>query len=146
MIDQKIFDNNRDFHGVKGIVFIGEKMIVYRRDTNTNSFPLYIDLPGGGKEKNESPFETFKRELEEEFGIEINKEDVKFSKKYMSVMDSTKESYFIVTKPLEIKENDIIFGNEGLEYFLINPKEYLKLADGIKRQQDKVADYLNTLK
>ena len=61
MIDKNIFSKERNFHGVKGLIFIGNKILVYRRDNNTDSFPLYIDLPGGAKELGESPFETFKR-------------------------------------------------------------------------------------
>ncbi|MCF7834129.1 MAG: NUDIX domain-containing protein [Candidatus Pacebacteria bacterium] len=146
IIDQKIFDKNRNFHGVKGLVFIGDKILTYRRDTKTKSFPLYIDLPGGGKEEGESPFDTFKRETKEEFGIEINPDDVKYAKQYMSAMDTTKESYFIVVNPLNMKESDVVFGDEGLEPVLITPDEYLKLNDAIKRQQDKVVDYLATFK
>lgn len=145
IIDQKIFNKDRNFHGVKGLVFIGDKILTYRRDTNTKSFPLHIDLPGGGKEEGESPFDTFKRETKEEFGIEINSDNVKYAKQYMSAMDATKESYFIVANS-NAKENDIIFGDEGLEPMLITPDEYLKLNDAIKRQQDKVVDYLATFK
>lgn len=141
MIDQKIFEQ-RNFHGTKGIVFIGEKMLVYRRDDKTNDFPLHIDLPGGGKENNETPFESFKREVKEEFGIEIKRGDVVYAKQYISVMDITKESYFIVTKPRDVKESEIVLGNEGLEFFLLKPEEYLKLSDGIGRHQAKVADYV----
>lgn len=145
MIDQKIFEP-RNFHGVKGLVFIGEKMLVSRRDNNTSDFPLHIDLPGGGKENNETPFEAFKREVKEEFGIEIEQSDIVYAKQYMSVMDITKESYFIVVKPLNIKESDIIFGDEGLEFFFIKPEEYLKLSDGIGRHQAKVAEYVEWVK
>jgi 8-oxo-dGTP diphosphatase len=145
MIDQNIF-NERNFHGVKGIIFIRDKMLVYRRDTKTTSFPLCVDLPGGGRENDELPFDTFQRETMEEFGISIDATDVVYAKKYMSIMDPTKESYFIVTRPLDIKESDIIFGDEGLEFMLMSPEEYLQLSHGIKRQQDKVAEYLDTLK
>ena len=144
-IDQNIF-SERNFHGVKGVIFIREKILVYRRDIRTTSFPLCVDLPGGGKENNESPLATFKRELMEEFGIKINSTDVVYAKKYISVMDPMKESYFIVTKPLDIKEDDIVLGDEGLEFMLMDPGEYLKLSDGIKRQQNKVAEYLDAIK
>lgn len=144
MIDQKIFDKTRDFHGVKGIVFINEKMLVYRRDTKTDYFPLFIDLPGGERENDESPFETFKREVKEEFGLEINEGDIVYAKKYMSVIEDSKESYFIVVKPVNIKESDIIFGDEGLEFFLMEPKEYLNLDDALKRHQAKVTEYIDS--
>lgn len=145
MIDQNIFDNNVNFHGVKGLVFIKDKIVVFRRDTKTTNFPLQVDLPGGGRENNESPFETFKREVMEEFGIYLEKDDVISSKKYQSVLDPSKEVYFIITKSLNITEQDIVFGDEGLEYFLMTPQDYVNLNDGVKRQQNKVVEYLNGL-
>ena len=143
MIDQKIFEKYRNFHGVKGLIFCGEKILVYRRDTKTNSFPLYIDLPGGAKEENESSFDSFKREVKEEFGIDIEQKDIVYAKQYMSEMDSNKESHFIVVKPDNISESDIIFGDEGLEYILLKPEEYINLNYAIKRQQYKVSEYLD---
>ena len=145
MIEKDSF-SKIDFNGAKGIVFIGEKMLVYRRDNKTDFFPLKVDLPGGGREKDESPFETFKREVGEEFGINLEKSDILYSKKYKSVMEPRKESYFFVTKSLNIKESNIVFGDEGLEFFLVSPDEFVNLTDGIKRAQDKVADYLKTIK
>ncbi len=143
MIDQDIFNNKVNFNGAKGLVFINDKIIVFRRDNKTDKFPLYIDLPGGGKENNESPFETFKREVKEEFGIDINISDIEYSKKYKSIFDPKIPAYFIVAKPLHLKENDIIFGDEGLYYFLITPKDFIKLGDAVERQQNKVIDYLD---
>ncbi len=145
MIDQNTFNSDVNFHGVKGLVFIGDKIVVFRRDTKTTNFPLQVDLPGGGRENNESPFQTFRREVMEEFGISVEKEDVLSSKKYQSVLDPNKEAYFIITKPLDITETDIVFGDEGLEYFLISPQDFVNLKDGVKRQQDKVADYLSSM-
>lgn len=146
IIDQRIFDKNRNFHGVKGLVFVDDKILAYRRDTKTKSFPLHVDLPGGGKEEGESPFDTFKREVKEEFGVEVNYDDVKYAQQYMSAMDITKESYFIVVNLLHTEESDVVFGDEGLEPMLITLDVYLKLNDTIKRQRDKVLDYLATLK
>ncbi len=146
MIDANTYNKNIDFVGAKGLIFIDDKIILFRRDTKTNNFPLQVDLPGGGREGGESPWETFKRETEEEFGIEIKKEDVCFSKKYPSIFDATKEAYFIVVKPKNIEEKDIVFGDEGLGYVLMTPKEFVLLDDGVKRQQDKVDEYLNFLR
>ncbi|MFA6094655.1 MAG: NUDIX domain-containing protein [Candidatus Paceibacterota bacterium] len=146
MIEENTFTNIVDFHGVKGLIFIDEKILVFRRDNKTNNFPLQIDLPGGGRENNESPFETFKREVKEEFGLIIEKTDVVFSKKYQSVLDSSKVAYFMVAKPLKILEKDIVFGEEGLGFMLMTPQEFLNLSDGVNKQQERVAEYLNILK
>ncbi len=145
MIDKDTYSKKVEFLGAKGLIFIGDKVILFQRDSKTNNFPLQVDLIGGGREEGESPWETFKRETREELGIEINEEDVCFSKKYPSIFDATKEAYFIVVKPKDIKESDIVFGDEGLEYILMAPKEFVLLDDGVKRQQDKVAKYLNFL-
>ena len=120
-------------------------MLVYRRDNKTDSFPLYIDLPGGGRENNESPYETFKREVKEEFGFKITKKDILYAKQYVSAMDASKESYFIVVR-LNVTEKDIVFGDEGLDFFLIETENYLKLNDAIRRQQNRVLDYINSKK
>ncbi len=141
-IDKDTFNNKIEFHGVKGLIFIGNKILVFRRDTKTANFQLQVDLPGGGREEDESPFETFKRETMEEFGLEIKKENIIFSKKYPSIADPNVCAYFIVVKPENISEKDIIFGDEGLEFFLIAPKEYVELSDGVKKQQEKVHDFL----
>lgn len=145
MIDEKIFEKDRNFHGVKGLIFIEDKILVYRRDNKTKSFPFYIDLPGGGKEEDESAFETFKRESREEFGISIEKENVTYAKKYTSAMDQSKESYFIVIKTYKTKD-DVNFGDEGLEYFLLKIEEYLQLNDSIPRQKEKVEEYLKSIR
>jgi 8-oxo-dGTP diphosphatase len=131
-----------DFNGAKGLVFLADKIIVYRRDDKTTSFPLCIDLPGGGREGDESPFETFKRETKEEFGIDIDKSDIQFSCPVQSIIEPDKKSYFMVAKNLRFKPEDIIFGNEGTEWMLMTPQEFIKRPDGIERQQKRVEKYL----
>jgi 8-oxo-dGTP diphosphatase len=145
MIDEETFTESVNFHGVKGLLFLDKKIVVFRRDDKTKNYPLQVDLPGGGREKDESPFETFKREVMEEFGISIIKEDIIYSKRYTSVLDQTKVAFFMVTKPLPITESDIVFGDEGLEYMLMTPEEFVSLTDAVDRQQERVREYLEFL-
>lgn len=145
MIDQNIFDITRNFHGAKGLVFIGEKILVYRRDGRTNNFPFRIDLPGGGREQDESPFETFKREVKEEFGIDIKTEDIVYSKRYESVMDPTMEAYFLVAKTKGVTFKDVIPSFEVPEPIIMDITEYLSLSDSIPRHVDRVKEYLNAI-
>lgn len=131
-----------EFNGARGIVFLEGMMLVYRRDNKTTSSPLCIDLPGGGRERDESPFDTFKREVEEEFGINIEENEIEFSCTIPSIMEPNKKSYFIVARTLRFKPEDIIFGNEGTEWMLMTPEEFIKRPDGIERLQKRVEKYL----
>lgn len=147
MLDPNTFSQNSiDFSGAKGMIFLEKKIILIRRDTKTSSFPLMVDIPGGARDLSESPFDTFQREAFEELGIQIEKDDIIYSKIYPSVIDPEKiRAFFLVTKPLAIDETDIVFGDEGVEYLLLAPEEYVTLHDGIPGQQKRVADYLSFL-
>lgn len=141
MIHENTFSKG-DFNGAKGIVFLGDEMLVYRRDTKTNNFPLHIDLPGGAREEDESPFETFQREVNEEFGIQIEKDEIDFSCTIPSTIEPDKKSFFIVAKTSRFKPEDIVFGDEGTEWMLMSVNEFIQRPDGIKRQQKRVKNYL----
>jgi 8-oxo-dGTP diphosphatase len=58
------------FVGCKLALLDGERVLVYTRDDRPDiQFPGMLDLPGGGREGNESPEDCVLRELEEEFGL-----------------------------------------------------------------------------
>jgi 8-oxo-dGTP diphosphatase len=141
MIDENTY-KQVDFNGAKGLVFLGDKILTYRRDYKTNNKPGCIDLPGGGREGDESPFDTFQREIKEEFGIDIEKDDIHFCCPVQSSMEPGKTSYFLVAKPLNITAADVVFGNEGSEWLLMKPEEFIARPDGIERQQKRVASYM----
>lgn len=141
MIHENTFDKI-DFNGAKGLVFLGDKILAYRRDDKTKKFPNCIDMPGGGREGNETPFETFKREVKEEFGINIEREDIHFSHPFQSFDDPSMISFFFVAKPLEFKISDITFGSEGTEWLMMTPDEFVHRPDGIPKQQIRVKNYL----
>lgn len=145
MIEAGTFDISVDFHGVKGLVFIGKQVVLIRRDNKTNKFPLHVDLPGGGRDLHETPFETFKREIHEELGLVLEQNDIIFSKTYASIDNPLQKSYFMVTRPLSATVDDIIFGDEGLEFLLMTPEQYINLPDGIKRHQDRIFEYLSSI-
>jgi len=131
--------------GSKGLVFIGEKTLVYKRDGNTKNYPFCIDLPGGGPEPNETPFETFKREVMEEFGLDIEPEQIVYYKKYPSRLEPGKVAYFPVARLSGAEEKNIRFGNEGLEYLLVSLDELLQFNDfAWPYMKDRVRDYLGS--
>jgi len=132
-----------EFSGTKGLVFLKDKIVVYRRDSKTINSPGLIDLPGGGREENESPFDTFIREVMEEFGIRVTEKEIISSFRQNSHVNPGTKSFFFVTKSLDLGAEDIVFGDEGTEWFLMTPEDFLSRADGIERQQKRVEKYLS---
>lgn len=132
-----------DFNGAKGMVFFGDEMLVYRRDHKTTVSPGCIDLPGGGREGEETPFKAFQRELKEEFGVIIKEKEIVFSCLIPSVMEPGKKSFFMVAVIENFVAKDIVFGDEGTEWLLITPEEFITRTDCIERQQKRVEKYLN---
>lgn len=134
--------------GVKGLVFIGSRLVVYRRDTRTNIAPLKIDLPGGGIEAGESPFEAFKRETKEEFNVDISPDDIVYTKLFpaMTVESDTGPiliaEYFVVAKLPETAEQALKLGDEGLECMLMTAEEYLGRRDAAPEFQRRTAEYV----
>lgn len=131
--------------GSKGLVFIGEDVLVYRRDGNTNNHPFQIDLPGGGPEDEETPFETFQREVKEEFGLTINQSNIVYVRKYPSSLNNGRVAYYPVAKLPKECMKDITLGTEGLEYMLLPPSDYIKRRDAWDVFQERALDYLKTL-
>ena len=64
-----------DFTGCKIALFCGDKVLTILRDDKENiPWPNMWELPGGGREGNESSFECAAREVYEELGIHLIEE------------------------------------------------------------------------
>jgi 8-oxo-dGTP diphosphatase len=131
--------------GSKGLVLIGDKTLVYRRDENTTLFPLFLDLPGGAPEPNETPFDTFKREVKEEFGLNIERQDIIYLRKYPSTLEEGRAAYFPVAQLSEAVADEIEFGDEGLEFLLLPLRDFVNRDDVWPSLKERSNDYLRSL-
>ncbi len=131
--------------GTKGLVYIGDEILVYRRDNNTSLWPLSIDLPGGGREDDETPFETFGREVYEEFDLTIPKDAIVYTKRYTSTIVEGKFGHFAVAKLGAEQKHHIRLGNEGIEYMIMTLPEYLDSNDAWPIFQERALDYQKAL-
>ena len=69
--------DGREFNGAKIAILRGADVLSLQRDDiPTILFPGEWDLPGGGREGQESPFETAARELFEELSISITDDKI----------------------------------------------------------------------
>ena len=132
-----------DFTGCKIALFCGEELLTILRDDKDDiPCPNMWELPGGGREGNESPFECAAREVYEELGIHLDEDCLLWSKIYPSVIFKDKQSVFMVGQLSQDQFDSITFGDEGQAYKLMNIEEFLTSSQVVPQLQGRLRDYL----
>ena len=132
-----------DFQGCKIALICGDKVLTILRDDKDDiPCPNMWELPGGGREGNESPFECATREVYEELGIHLDEDCLLWSKIYPSVIFKDKQSVFMVGQLSQDQFDNITFGDEGQGYKLMNIEEFLTSSQVISQLQGRLRDYL----
>lgn len=132
-----------DFTGCKIALFCGDKILtILRDDKETIPWPNMWELPGGGREGNETPFECVAREVYEELSIQLSKDDIVWSWIYPSMLDENKNSVFLVGQLTQEQFDSIVFGDEGQGYKLVSLEEFLTSDRVVPQLQERVRDYV----
>ena len=128
----ELLDSRMDFQGCKIALICGDKVLTILRDDKDDiPCPNMWELPGGGREGNESPFECAAREVYEELGIHLDEDCLLWSKIYPSVIFKDKQSVFMVGQLRQEQFDNITFGNEGQAYKLMPIEEFLKSKQAV---------------
>lgn len=139
----ELLNKKFDFTGSKIALICGDKVLTILRDDKEDiPWPNMWELPGGGREGNETPFECVAREVYEELNIQLSKDDVIWSRLYPSMLDENKKSVFLVGKLTQEQFESIIFGDEGQGYKLMPIEEFLKSKQAVPQLQGRLRDYL----
>ena len=132
-----------EFTGCKiALICDGQILTILRDDKEDIPWPNMWELPGGGREGNETPFECVAREVYEELNIQLSKDDVIWSRVYPSMLDENKKSVFLVGKLTQEQFESIIFGDEGQGYKLVSFEEFLTSDRVVPQLQERVRDYV----
>ena len=132
-----------DFTGSKIALICGDKVLTILRDDKDDiPCPNMWELPGGGREGNESPFECAAREVYEELGIHLDEDCLLWRKIYPSVIFKDKQSVFMVGQLRQEQFDNITFGDEGQGYQLMNVEEFLSSSQVVPQLQERLKDYL----
>ena len=139
----ELLDKQFDFTGCKIALICGDKVLTILRDDKDDiPCPNMWELPGGGREGNESPFECATREVYEELGIHLDEDCLLWSKIYPSVIFKDKQSVFMVGQLSQDQFDSITFGDEGQAYKLMNIEEFLTSSQVVPQLQGRLRDYL----
>ncbi len=138
------FDRQQEFVGTSGLVIFGEdRVLSYLRDGNTDSYPHCVDLAGGGREADESPYDTFNRELREEFDLSVSPEQIVYALRGPSLISPARMGWFVVAKLQVTAAEQINFGNEGSGYQITSLQELLASPLLIPQRKQKIQEYLS---
>ena len=139
----ELLDKHLDFTGCKiALICDGRILTILRDDKPTIPWPNLWELPGGGREGDESPFECAAREVYEELTIQLSKDDIIWSWIYPSMLDENKKSVFLVGKLTQEQFDSIVFGDEGQSFKLMSIEEFLTLDQVVPQLQERVRDYV----
>ena len=139
----ELLDSRMDFTGCKIALICGDKLLTILRDDKENiPWPNMWELPGGGREGDESPFECVAREVHEELGIHLNEDCLLRSKVYPSMLYEGRQSVFMVGQLSQDQFDRIDFGDEGQAYKLMNIEEFLTSSQVVPQLLGRLRDYL----
>ena len=139
----ELLDSRMDFQGCKIALICGDKVLTILRDDKDDiPCPNMWELPGGGREGDESPFECVAREVYEELGIHLDEDCLLWSKIYPSVIFKDKQSVFMVGQLSQDQFDSITFGDEGQAYKLMNIEEFLTSSQVVPQLLGRLRDYL----
>ena len=131
------------FTGAKLAAVHDGKLLTYRRDNRPDiPFPGLIDLPGGGREGNESPADCALRELYEEFGIMLSPARLHYVRAYQLSWYRPVPSYFLAANLTAAEVAAVRFGNEGEDWRLMAIADFVAHTDAVPHLQERVIDFL----
>ena len=133
-----------DFDGTKVAIIRKDQILTLLRDDREDiPWPNQWDLPGGGRENNEDPIETAKRELQEEFGLILPEGRIVYH--YQSTREAGGVIHFFLILWDSLTDDMICFGTEGQAWQFMNIIEFLDRHDVVPHHQMRLRLGLATL-
>lgn len=131
------------FSGVKLALFCGPHILTYQRDDNPGLlFAGHWDLPGGGREANESPLECIQRELHEECRLDVTASRIVWARCYTRGGHPPVRQYFLVAEIGAALAGTAVFGEEGRCWTWMSPANFIAHPNAVRPLQNRLAHYM----
>lgn len=127
------------YSGAKLALFLGPDLLVIRRDNRPDiPYPDYWDLPGGGREGDETPQACALRETHEEVGLVLTPDALVWSRSYLRPRGLV--WFFAAHLPASASER-IVFGSEGQGWKMMSPQTYATHAKAVPHLAEQLCYY-----
>lgn len=128
------------FSGAKLALFLGADLLVIRRDDRPDiPWPGRWDLPGGGREGDETPQACVLRETYEEVGLALDPSDLSWSSSYLRPRGQV---WFFAAHLPASRLAAVRFGSEGQGWRMMPPAEYCAHPLAVPHFADQLRAYL----
>jgi 8-oxo-dGTP diphosphatase len=129
--------DGQPFGGAKLALYLGDSLAVILRDAKPGLiFADHWDLPGGGRENEENPLECALRECHEELGLIVPHDSILWGRKFL---EGPEVKWFFVAQMPQKTAGDVVFGDEGQEWKLMDETTFMEHPKAVPAFQDRVA-------
>lgn len=129
------------FDGAKVALMRDGRVLAYRRDAFPQlPYPGHWDLPGGGREGEESPAACILREAEEEFGLRLAPARLDWHRIYPGRLGLP--VHFFAGRLTAAEIAAIRFGDEGQEWRMMPVADFLAHPLAVPHFRPRIADLL----
>lgn len=133
------------FTGAKIVLHHRGQLLTHLRDDLAGLlFANHWDLPGGGREDNESPLHCALRETHEEYGLTLPPDRVTYLREYPPRAAQNLPSWFAAAPITAAEIVAIRFGDEGQYWRLMQIDDYLTHPQAVPHFQSRIRDWLAT--
>lgn len=134
------------FIGAKAALFCGDALLCLQRDTHPGlPWPGMWDLPGGGREGDETPETCLLRELAEEFGLCLAPDRLIFRLVQPALLDRRQKAVFFAAHITKDEVAQIRFGAEGQRWALMPVQDFLNHPQAIPGLKARIRHALTAL-
>lgn len=124
------------FVGCKLALVLDQSILTYLRDDRPGlAWAGQWDLPGGGREADETPQDCVLRELAEEFGLIFPAARLHWHREYPSITDPARRSHFFAGRITAPEVAAIRFGEEGQHWQMMNLAAWLTHPNAVAELQ-----------
>lgn len=136
-------DTNAGFAATKLLLTRGGDMLTHLRDEiDSIPFPGHWDLPGGGREGDETPMQCGLRELHEEYGLTLPPQRLT-ARAFPSMSRPGLSSWLLVGTITEAEIAAIRFGDEGQDWRMMPVTDYLTHPRSVPAFRDWIRSALD---
>lgn len=135
-----------EFAGAKLALILGDRVLCYLRDDVAGlPFAGHWDLPGGGREGDETAEACVLRELEEEFGLRLDHDRLIWRREYPSAHLPGQRGVFFGGRLTEAEVGSVRFGCEGQCWEMMETAAFVAHERAVPSLRDRLAEFLDRL-